>query len=277
EIARIDAENYKTAHGAALALTVGTVRVADETLVNAALSAYDALTAEAKAKLTAEKTLLDSLVVQIEDLKAQAEADAFRTTHGAILAETVDTVVKTDRAAVDAALNGYALLSTAAQAKASSEKTLLDALLLKIYSFGFDVAGSIALQGRSSGKLDNVTIKLTPASGDPISVVTDLTGAYTLNAILMGTYTLTVEKPGYLSYRKNTVVVGDDMSLASVSLKGGDINGDGQVTSTDLSTLLSLYLNSTTATSDINGDGQITSTDLSILLSNYLVSRTIVD
>jgi len=140
---------------------------------------------------------------------------------------------------------------------------------------GVDVSGTVALQGRTSGKLDQVTVTLSPSSGDPLTFSTGTAGSFIFSGIPQETYRLKAEKPGYLSYEKLSLAVSVDATLDAISLKGGDINEDGQVTSTDLSTLLSIYLNTTTAVSDINGDGQVTSTDLSILLANYLVSRTV--
>lgn len=140
---------------------------------------------------------------------------------------------------------------------------------------GVDVSGAVGLQGRLSGKLNGVTISLIPVAGDSILADTDTSGNYLFSGVSHGDYRLKVEKSGYLSYEKLVLTIANDLILDQISLKGGDINSDGQVTSTDLSTLLSLYLNTTTAVSDINGDGQVTSTDLSILLANYLVSKTV--
>ena len=279
EIARVDAENYKTVYAATLALTVGTIRVANEGAVNTALGAYNALSAEAKAKLTAEKTLLDSLTDQIEALKIAAVVDAanFRTTHAAILTETVDTLTVEDKDALFAARTAYDALIPEAKANLTAEKTILDALYAKMRTFPFRVSGTIALQGRASGKLGGVTITLSIGGETAFTTTTDTSGNYVFDLVPMNDYMLKVERAGYLSYQKTALTVEDDVIPGLISLKGGDINGDGQVTSTDLSTLLSLYLNTTTATSDINGDGQVTSTDLSVLLSNYLVSKTVVD
>jgi len=148
-------------------------------------------------------------------------------------------------------------------------------ILGTLYLSGANVSGMIELQGRSIGKLDNATLTLTPSAGDPVTENTDTAGAYIFEGVAFGNYKFTIQKNGYLSYEKTTLTISDDIIYDTVSLKGGDINSDGQVTSSDLSSLLSLYLNSTTNPSDVNGDGQVTSTDLSILLANYLVSRTV--
>jgi len=64
------ANDFKTTHATALAKTVGNITTGDENAVNAALSAYNDLSAEVKALLTAEKTLLDNLKDKIDELKA---------------------------------------------------------------------------------------------------------------------------------------------------------------------------------------------------------------
>jgi multidrug efflux pump subunit AcrA (membrane-fusion protein) len=68
ETAREAADAFKTAHAAALGKTVDTLTAGDKAAVDAALSAYAALTAEAKALLGAEKALLDSLKTKLQTL-----------------------------------------------------------------------------------------------------------------------------------------------------------------------------------------------------------------
>ncbi|GHV28708.1 hypothetical protein AGMMS4952_13090 [Spirochaetia bacterium] len=127
------ADAFTTTHAAILARTVGMVAIGDEAAVDAALAAYGLLSADAKALLTAEKTLLDNLKGKINELKAnRIAADAFTTTHAAILAKTVGTAAIGDEAAVDAALAAYGLLSADATALLTTEKTLLDNLKAKI-------------------------------------------------------------------------------------------------------------------------------------------------
>ncbi|GHV75011.1 hypothetical protein AGMMS49940_23130 [Spirochaetia bacterium] len=64
------ADAFKTDHTAILEKTVGNVAVSDEAAVDAALAAHGLLSADAKALLTAEKTLLDNLKAKINELKA---------------------------------------------------------------------------------------------------------------------------------------------------------------------------------------------------------------
>lgn len=148
-------------------------------------------------------------------------------------------------------------------------------ILGTVYVSGVEVSGTVALQGRTSGKLNGVTVALTPSAGDALTTTTDVAGGYSFSAVMLDDYKLTADKASYLSYEKTTLVISSNTVLNAITLKGGDIVKDGQVTSSDLSNLLSAYLSTTTAPSDINGDGQVTSSDLSILLSNYLVSKTV--
>ncbi|BBA22446.1 Putative extracellular nuclease, EndA/NucM family [Mycoplasmopsis bovirhinis] len=64
-----EANSYKTTYNEVLNKTETTVRENDETNVNNALNAYNALNEGAKANLTDEKTLLDKLVAKITELK----------------------------------------------------------------------------------------------------------------------------------------------------------------------------------------------------------------
>jgi hypothetical protein len=67
---------FRTWHSGVLGKTADTVAASDETAVNAALTAYEALSAEVKALLTEEKATLDSLSAKIETLKPDTTAPA---------------------------------------------------------------------------------------------------------------------------------------------------------------------------------------------------------
>jgi formylglycine-generating enzyme required for sulfatase activity len=137
------AEAFKTIHSAILAKTVGNTAASDEAAVDDALGAYNDLSSAAQALLTGEKALLDKQKAKIEELKAgQAAAEAFKTTHSAILAKMVGNIATSDEAAVDDALGAYNDLSSAAQALLTGEKALLDSLKAKIDTLG---TGSITL------------------------------------------------------------------------------------------------------------------------------------
>jgi hypothetical protein len=131
------ASAFEADHAAVLALTTATVTATHEAAVNAAITAYNALSAGAKAQVGAEKkTLLDSLKARIDTLNAgaadTAAVNAFRTTHGAALLLTVDNVAAANEAAVDAAIAAWNVLSEGAQTLASADKSLLDRLKARI-------------------------------------------------------------------------------------------------------------------------------------------------
>lgn len=130
--AQKEADKFKADNQAILAKTIDNVAIADEPAVEAALADYVALSDAAKALVTTEKGLLDSLQAKIAELKAEAaiqeEANAWKAANADILAKTVDNVAVTDKAAVEAALAAYEGLSDAAKALVSNEQQLLDDL-----------------------------------------------------------------------------------------------------------------------------------------------------
>jgi hypothetical protein len=124
---------FQSDHAVALALNVGSVTPSDQAIVEAALAAYNLLTVEAKAALTTEKALLDSLLIEINNQIPTATLVAeFQSDHAVVLALTVNTVTPSDLAGVQAALDAYELLSVDAKAALTAEKALLDSLLVEI-------------------------------------------------------------------------------------------------------------------------------------------------
>lgn len=61
----IEVTTYRIIYAGALSLTEETVEISDKETVEQALTAYDLLSIEAQAELTAEKSLLDSLLLEI--------------------------------------------------------------------------------------------------------------------------------------------------------------------------------------------------------------------
>lgn len=99
-------ETFKKDHAKVLALTTATVKPEDEEAVNAALAAFAKLSVGAQGKLTAEKSLLDSLKAKLDEDKAgstdQAMVDAELAKVPAEIVLTGSTTV--DEAAVKAAV-----------------------------------------------------------------------------------------------------------------------------------------------------------------------------
>ena len=126
-------ESFLLSYQNVLSLTVITVEVTDKQDVLDALDAYYLLSANVKAELTAEKALLDSLLLEINSqTPTEALVLEFRTDHATALALTVLTVQASDRFIVEQALAAYELLTVEAKAELTAEKALLDSLFSKI-------------------------------------------------------------------------------------------------------------------------------------------------
>jgi BMFP domain-containing protein YqiC len=172
------ADSFKSAHNAALALTVGNVATTNKAIVEAALTAYGSLTDAVKALLTSEKALLDTLKVKIADLEAAVNANpadvqaanAFRTDHSAVLAKTTANVAIGDKAAVNNALTAYNTLSAAVKDLLHSEKALLDSLAAKISELETAAAEAAANQTAAD------SFKTTHATALALTVETVTTG-----------------------------------------------------------------------------------------------------
>ena len=98
--------------------------------------------------------------------------------------------------------------------------------------------------------------------------------AHTLTGVPAGTYTLGVKGAKWL--RRDTALdtTGGNVSGLSVSLLGGDLNGDNTVSAQDLGLLRQAYGTSAgqpgyNALADLTCDGQVSAQDLGILRSNY--------
>lgn len=164
---------FQTKHGDVLALTAETVKIQDETLVQAALADFADLNAAAQAELTEEKSLLDALSGKIAGMK---EADAFRTEYAEALALTEDTVTSEDNVKVGLALAALKKLSETAQAELAEEKAHLEALSAKIA--GLKAAESFRTAHGDVLALTTATVK----SSDKAAVQAALTAYEALTA-----------------------------------------------------------------------------------------------
>ena len=164
---------FQTKHGDVLALTAETVKIQDETLVQAALADFADLNAAAQAELTEEKSLLDALAGKIAGMK---EAEAFRTEYAEALALTEDTVTSEDNVKVGLALDALKKLSETAQAELAEEKAHLEALSAKIA--GLKAAESFRTAHGDVLALTTATVK----SSDKAAVEAALTAYEALTA-----------------------------------------------------------------------------------------------
>jgi hypothetical protein len=120
------------------------------------------------------------------------------------------------------------------------------------------------------------------------------TQGFTLKNVPEGIYTLVVSKGTHLDYTITRVAVGNgglnltldpDDSINTISLRCGDINGDGLINDGDLTVLwmISNYNRSINDAADsrcdLNGDGLINDKDLTILwmVENYNKGEVMIE
>lgn len=146
---------------------------------------------------------------------------------------------------------------------------------------GASVGGTVTSFGSST---DNVTIQLIESGlSEPSyeAVVKGNSASYSLSNVVAGTYTLKVTKKNHATY-VGTVTVGSGDITQNVKLSlYGDVNGDGNLTPSDVVLLRRYFANydSSSGTStitvssgaDVNGDGKLTPSDV-VLLRRYFAN-----
>jgi hypothetical protein len=132
------------------------------------------------------------------------------------------------------------------------------------------VRGRVLLQGRSEH--GNTQVSSLLAATHVNRSYTGLDGSFTLTATHgEGFYTLSASAVGYLTAegsRPIKLTVGSEVTLAPVTLLGGDINRDNQIDIRDLS-YVAYHLGGPDAQSDVNGDGQVDILDLTLIAGNF--------
>ena len=99
---------------------------------------------------------------------------------------------------------------------------------------------------------------LPPVVAQPLPLPTIIPPGGTANLLLNGTF----GTGSFTSGLSASLVASGERQL------NGDVNGDGVVNATDLSTLLAAW-GSSVASCDFNGDGNVNGVDLAILLTNW--------
>ena len=117
---------------------------------------------------------------------------------------------------------------------------------------------------------------------------TNTSGAFGLNGMATGTYTIRATYPGYLASEKTGFVISNSAQVfdaGTTSLRGGDANNDNAINILDIGTIISKFgqansavgstaLNCVNASSgddpvDVNDDGVINISDLAIAAGNW--------
>lgn len=132
------------------------------------------------------------------------------------------------------------------------------------------IQGQVTLQGRETFEGVSVSGSLSGTRFDRES--TDVEGMFVLTTSHgEGFYTVLVSKPGYLSAQSNKpvqVTVDSVIDIGTVTLLGGDVNGDDQVDIRDLS-YVAWHFDEYDERADINQDGQVDILDLTLTAGNF--------
>ena len=104
------------------------------------------------------------------------------------------------------------------------------------------------------------------------SAPTNADGAFSLTAPA-GTYTVIATANGFLSAQGPAVLIaGETSTKPSISLKAGDIDGNGVIDQYDAMTIAMNYNTASPDAADLNGDSIINVLDLEVLAANYRIS-----
>lgn len=136
-----------------------------------------------------------------------------------------------------------------------------------------EINGIVYLQARTNHT--GIAIELWSGATLVDSTITATDGSYTLSA-LAGTYDVRVSMSGFVGSEKNNVVLtqGGTVTLATLTLLGGDIDGNGIITISDISAVTASFGASCgeanwNASADLNQDCMITIQDLTLLTGNF--------
>jgi len=127
------------------------------------------------------------------------------------------------------------------------------------------LAGTVLLEGRSDHSGTVVAL-----DGGP-TVTTGSDGSYSFDTTA-GTHTLTFTHTAYLSATTTASgVAGTTVTVPTVTLLGGDVNGDGHIDILDLVAVASQFGSSSPspATADINNDGTVDIVDIVLVAKNF--------
>jgi hypothetical protein len=141
---------FLNAHATALTLTVGTVTIADQSIVQLALDAYSLLSTAAQAELTVEKALLDSLIAEIFEQQAILEA-----TTAVLLAESslLHSDVDEAQLLVDALIDG--VIKTDLQDRIDT----VQSIITEIVDFRADHASTLLLTVSTVSVTDKTAVE----------------------------------------------------------------------------------------------------------------------
>ena len=149
-----------------------------------------------------------------------------------------------------------------------------------VRTLAHSVTGSISLQGVTD---QGVFTSIGPTvsvdlGGTSTSVAVNADGTFDLPGLVNGSYTVTVQAPGFLSAQIASVSIANaSLSAPSFELRAGLVDGDGVVSIRDVSAVAALFgasglmdrLDGQGRVVDLNGDGKVDILDVSAVASNF--------
>lgn len=139
---------------------------------------------------------------------------------------------------------------------------------------GADLLGQVAVEG--APRSDGIRILAVDQNGALYEQDTAGDGQFLFANLPPGTYTISAEKPGYLAATCAPVVHLKRTQLASVTLRAGDVNGDGRIDIDDAVAFgRAIHTSSSNPTLDFNADNLVDILDFILLAANY--ERTAAD
>jgi hypothetical protein len=163
----------------------------------------------------------------------------------------------------------YALANDGAANRSSIARTL-----------AHSVTGSISLQGvTDQGVLSTIGPTVSVDLGSTsTSVAINADGSFDLSGLVSGTYTVTVQAPGFLPARRDSVsITSGSVSVPTFELRSGLVDGDGVVSIRDISAVAASFgatgltdrMDGQGRIVDLNGDGDVDVLDISAVGSNF--------
>lgn len=137
------------------------------------------------------------------------------------------------------------------------------------YVPGVTVTCTLSPLGDFSGSKDGipVTVELRGGTTRQDNVTLDSGGNFSVTNVTPGTYNVWIKASHWLAVRLDGRDVGANPALGTISVPtNGDCDGDNEISSSDLSIVLS-NMDSSGGPADLNGDGTVTTADLSIVLT----------
>jgi len=163
----------------------------------------------------------------------------------------------------------YALANDGAANRSSIARTL-----------AHSVTGSISLQGVED---QGVFAAIGPTvsvdvGGTSTSVAVDADGTFDLSGLVSGTYSVTVQAPGFMPAQRSSVsIAGASVTVPTFELRSGLVDSDGVVSIRDISAIAASFgvtgltdrLDVQGRIVDLNGSGNVDILDISAAASNF--------